>query len=107
VTVRNSVAAIVLVSFFLLTNNPLRTWERFRSTQDTIREIDYCNNNYKDRGCSYNYDEKLQVRHKVNEHSPSQLISSQSVIFEVNMADFQSKVMTYRASIKPSQVSRF
>jgi hypothetical protein len=75
----------------------------FRSTQDTIREIDYCNNNYKDRGCSYNYDEKLQVRHKVNEHSPSQLISSQSVIFEVNMADFQSKVMTYRASIKPSQ----
>lgn len=76
----------------------------FRSTQDTIKEVEYCNNHYSERGCSTNYDEKTQVRHKVNEHSPSQLISTQSVIFEVNMADFQSKVMTYRASSRANQV---
>ncbi|XP_044261502.1 myelin regulatory factor isoform X3 [Tribolium madens] len=72
----------------------------FRSTQDTIKEVEYCNNNYKERGCSF---EKPQTRHKVNEHSPSQLISTQSVIFEVNMADFQSKIMTYRASSRANQ----
>ena len=75
-----------------------------RSTQDTIKEVEYCNN-YLEEGCSFNYDEKLQIRHKVNEQSPSQLTSTQSVVFEVNMADFRSKTMTYRALIKSSQVS--
>ncbi|XP_063925121.1 myelin regulatory factor isoform X2 [Zophobas morio] len=74
----------------------------FRSTQDTIKEVEYCNN-YLEEGCSFNYDEKLQIRHKVNEQSPSQLTSTQSVVFEVNMADFRSKTMTYRALIKSSQ----
>ncbi|XP_008194461.1 myelin regulatory factor isoform X2 [Tribolium castaneum] len=72
----------------------------FRSTQESIKEVEYCNNNYKERGCAF---EKPQTRHKVNEHSPSQLISTQSVIFEVNMADFQSKIMTYRASSRANQ----
>ncbi|KAG5886873.1 hypothetical protein JTB14_024730 [Gonioctena quinquepunctata] len=53
------------------------------------------------------YDDKIKIRHKVNEGSrrvnengSSELIGFRNVDFEVDMIDFQSKVMTYRASLR-------
>ncbi|XP_060532862.1 myelin regulatory factor [Cylas formicarius] len=79
----------------------------FRSTQLSVREIEHCYNDYKHYECPYvspmYYEDKAKIRHKVNENNPSQLLGQQSVIFEVDMADFQSKIMTYRASLAPIQ----
>ncbi|KAJ8917380.1 hypothetical protein NQ315_002404, partial [Exocentrus adspersus] len=79
----------------------------FRSTQANIKEIEYCDNDSRQYECNFLTpiydDDKSRVRHKVNENSPSQLLSLQSIIFEVDMADFQSKVMTYRASLRQTQ----
>ncbi|KAJ8939737.1 hypothetical protein NQ314_011023 [Rhamnusium bicolor] len=79
----------------------------FRSNPAIIKEIEHCYNDYKQHECPFlspmYYDDKSRIRHKVNENSPSQLLSLQSVIFEVDMADFQSKVMTYRVSLHQSQ----
>ncbi|KAJ8949188.1 hypothetical protein NQ318_021681 [Aromia moschata] len=76
----------------------------FRSTQPNIKEIEFCFNDNKQNECPFpnmSYDEdKFRMRHKVNENLPNRLSSPQNIIFEVDMADFQSKVMTYRASIR-------
>lgn len=79
----------------------------FRSTQSNLKEIEHCYNELRQYECplfSMYYEDKPRIRHKVNENSASQLISLQSVIFEVDMADFQSKIMTYRAALKQNQV---
>ncbi|KAK4878641.1 hypothetical protein RN001_011147 [Aquatica leii] len=76
----------------------------FRSLQANIKEIEHCYNGYRKHECplhsaiSYDESRKLSNR-KVNENIPNPLISSQSVLFEVEMIGFQSKIMTYRASL--------
>ncbi|CAG9814774.1 unnamed protein product [Phaedon cochleariae] len=80
----------------------------FKSSQSHIKEIEHCYNDYKQHECPFvsssaYFDDKMKIRHKVNENSPSQLIGFQSVVFEVDMIDFQSKVMTYRASLRQNQ----
>ncbi|XP_018568182.1 myelin regulatory factor isoform X2 [Anoplophora glabripennis] len=78
----------------------------FRSIQPNIKEIEYCDSDYRQYECNFGpmgYDDKSRIRHKVNENSSSQLLSLQSVIFEVDMADFQLKVMTYRAPLRQNQ----
>ncbi|VEN58112.1 unnamed protein product, partial [Callosobruchus maculatus] len=80
----------------------------FRSNQPNIKEIEHCYNDRKMNECSYMssspyFEDKLKMRHKVNENSPSQLLGIKSIIFEVDMIDFQSKVMTYRASLGQSE----
>ncbi|CAG9861760.1 unnamed protein product [Phyllotreta striolata] len=77
----------------------------FRSSQSNIKEIERCYNEHRQRECPFvgssgYYDDKIKIRHKVNENSPTQVIGYQSVVFEVDMIDFQSKVMTYRASLR-------
>lgn len=72
-----------------------------------MKEIEHCYNDNKHDECPFlnsatYFDDK--IRHKVNENNPSQLLGYQSIIFEVDMLDFQSKIMTYRASIRPNQV---
>lgn len=78
----------------------------FRSTQSNIKDIEHCYNNFKQHICPINlyYGEKSTVIHKVNENSPIQQLSSQSVMFEVEMVGYQTKIMTYRSSLKQNQV---
>lgn len=75
-----------------------------------MKEIEHCYNDNKQYECPFlnsaaYYDDKIQTRHKVNENNPSQLLGYQSIIFEVDMLDFQTKIMTYRASTRPNQVT--
>ncbi|XP_050503840.1 myelin regulatory factor-like protein isoform X2 [Diabrotica virgifera virgifera] len=79
----------------------------FRSSQTNLKEIEHCYNDFKQHECPFvssqaYYDDKMKIRHKVNENSASQLIGYQSIVFEVDMIDYQSKIMTYRASLKPN-----
>lgn len=81
----------------------------FRSNHPNMKEIEHCYNDNKHDECPFlnsatYYDDKMQIRHKVNENNPSQLLGYQSIIFEVDMLDYQSKIMTYRASVRPNQV---
>ncbi|KAF5290050.1 hypothetical protein FQA39_LY14831 [Lamprigera yunnana] len=76
----------------------------FRSLQANIKEIEHCYNGYRKHECplhvSIGYDESSKLTdRKINENIPNPLISSQSVSFEVEMVGFQSKIMTYRASL--------
>ncbi|XP_074040694.1 myelin regulatory factor homolog 1 [Leptinotarsa decemlineata] len=87
----------------------------FRSSQDKVRDIEQCHNDDKQHECPFvsshaYYDDKMKIRHKVNENSPkiienfpSQIFGIQNIVFEVDMIDFQSKVMTYRASLGQNQ----
>lgn len=81
----------------------------FRSLQANLKELDHCYNDYKQHECPlpgtmrYNQNHK-EAPHKVNENLHYPQISSQSIVFEVDMVGFQSKIMTYRAALRQSQV---
>lgn len=84
----------------------------FRSLQANVKEIEHCYNNFKQLECPFMgsvlYDENhKQGSRKVKENIPNPQISSQSVTFEVDMVGFQYKVMTYRASLRQTQVSGY
>lgn len=78
----------------------------FRSSQAHLKDIEYCVNSFRQHSCpwnSLNFEDAKLLR-KINENVPSQLINSQSVMFDVDLIGFQSKLMTYRASLKQNQV---
>lgn len=77
----------------------------FRSLQANVKEIEHCYNGYRKHECAtIGFDESSKLtQRKVNENVPNPLISSQSVLFEVDMVGFQSKVMTYRAALGQTQ----
>ncbi|XP_065166491.1 myelin regulatory factor isoform X3 [Atheta coriaria] len=77
----------------------------FQSSQAHLKDIEYCVNSFRQHSCpwnSLNFEDAKLLR-KINENVPSQLINSQSVMFDVDLIGFQSKLMTYRASLKQNQ----
>ncbi|XP_031330004.1 myelin regulatory factor homolog 1 isoform X2 [Photinus pyralis] len=78
----------------------------FRSQQANMKEIEHCYNGYRKHECGapIGFDESSKLtQRKVDEKVPNPLISSRSVLFEVDMVGYQSKVMTYRAALGQTQ----
>lgn len=78
----------------------------FTPLKTNIKEMEHCYNYNKQYECPFlNSMYYKESSHKVNEKSPyQQLGTAQSVVFEVDMVGFQSKFMTYRASLRQNQV---
>ncbi|CAG9770761.1 unnamed protein product [Ceutorhynchus assimilis] len=79
----------------------------FRFSQLTDRKIHNCPNDVKYHECPYIpptiYNDEAKRAHKVDQTTPSHYDRGHSVTFDVDMADFQSKVMTYRAGLNSYQ----
>lgn len=82
----------------------------FRSLETNIKDIEHCYNEHEQSDCP-NYpkensfeDNKTTVSDRINENSPSGVQNSlHTVSFQVDMLNFQSRVMTYRASLRQTQ----
>lgn len=80
----------------------------YRSHQKNI-VVEHCSNT-RVHPCpfiaaAYTDDNKTQSAYKVNENIPIQPINYNTFIFEVDMLDYQSKIMTYRYTYRQNQVS--
>lgn len=79
----------------------------FRSLETNIKDIEHCYNEFEQAECP-NYpkvdsfeDNKTTISDRINENSPSGVQNSlHTVSFQVDMLSFQSRVMTYRASLR-------
>lgn len=94
------------VMFFLV------IWISFpRSNQPNIKEVEHCYNDFKKNDCSYQnsefFNEETVTKHRINENNSDRQINTQSIVFEVAVLDFQTKMMTYRAPLQQSQVNYF
>ncbi|XP_045467204.1 myelin regulatory factor-like protein [Harmonia axyridis] len=77
----------------------------FRFNQPNVKEIEHCFNDFKRNECPYSgfFDDKTETKHRINENNSEHHINSHSIVFEVAVMDFQSKMMTYRAPLQQSQ----
>ncbi|KAL1501325.1 hypothetical protein ABEB36_006667 [Hypothenemus hampei] len=79
----------------------------FRFNQLVDRKIHNCPNEVKHYECPYMpppiYNDEAKRAHKVDQTNPSHYDRGRSVTFDVDMTDFQSKVMTYRAGLSNFQ----
>ncbi|GJQ75423.1 hypothetical protein Trydic_g23591 [Trypoxylus dichotomus] len=78
----------------------------FRSHQKNI-VIEHCSNTRVHPcpfvGLAYTDENKTQAAYKVNENVPIQPINYHTFIFEVDMLDYQTKIMTYRYTYRQNQ----
>ncbi|KAK9746271.1 NDT80 / PhoG like DNA-binding family [Popillia japonica] len=78
----------------------------FRSHQKNII-VEHCSNTRVHPcpfvGLAYTDENKTQPAYKVNENIPLQPINYHTFIFEVDMMDYQSKIMTYRYTYRQNQ----
>ncbi|KAK9886512.1 hypothetical protein WA026_016791 [Henosepilachna vigintioctopunctata] len=79
----------------------------FRSIQPNIKEVEHCYNDFKKNECPFLnsgiYEDKTITKRRINENNSDHQMNLQSIVFEVGMTDFQSKIMTYRAPLQQSQ----